>query len=128
MRAPVTFKKYKTTAHALIFERLLFFNNHYKFTFNKVRVKNTKTMWGSCSEKANLNFNYKVALLPKELSDYIIVHELCHLKEFNHSQRFWDLVAETIPNYELLRKILNNRDFVYMLNKHDQTLGLSNEG
>ncbi len=117
MRAPVTFKKYKPIALAFILDRLKFYNNHYQLSYNKVRVKNTKTMWGSCSEKANLNFNYKVALLPIELADYIIVHELCHLKEFNHSQRFWDLVAKTIPNYDALRKKLNNRDFVYVLNQ-----------
>ena len=54
----------------------------------------------------NLNFNYKIALLPSHVSDYIIVHELCHLKEFNHSQRFWDLVAIAIPDYLVIRKEL----------------------
>ena len=64
----------------------------------------SKTRWGSCSKKGTLNFNYKIALLSPELRDYIIVHELCHLGEFNHSSKFWLLVEKTVPNYKTLRK------------------------
>jgi hypothetical protein len=59
--------------------------------------------WGSCSKKGNLNFNYKIALLPQRHSDYVIVHELCHLREFNHSKKFWDLVEQAVPNHRALR-------------------------
>ena len=84
--------------------RLAHFNSTYQFTINKVTIKNQATRWGSCSKKGNLNFNYKIALLPRHLSDYIIVHELCHLGQFNHSKEFWNLVAKTIPNYPVIRK------------------------
>lgn len=87
-------------------ERIEYFNKYYNFQFKNITIKNQKTRWGSCSRKGNLNFNYKIALLPSNISDYIIVHELCHLKEFNHSKRFWDLVAESVPDYSILRKKL----------------------
>lgn len=94
---------------ALVFvqKKIEHFKRIYNFRFNKINIKNQKTRWGSCSKKGNLNFNYKIALLPERLADYIIVHELCHLKEFNHSQKFWNLVAKAIPDYSETRKELN---------------------
>lgn len=101
--------KYKEQALALAQNRIESFNKFYGFKFNKVSIKNQKTRWGSCSKKGNLNFNYKIFLLPERPADYIIVHELCHLKEFNHSQKFWNLVAKTMPNYLALRTELRKR-------------------
>lgn len=98
------FIKYKKAAESLATERIKKFNAIYKVKFNKINIKNQKTKWGSCSKKGNLNFNYKIALLPPEFADYIIVHEMCHLKEFNHSQKFWNLVAQALPDYLELRK------------------------
>lgn len=94
------FEKYKREARKLILERLEFFNTFYDFRFNKVFIKNQRSKWGSCSINKNLNFNFKLALIPKECADYIIVHELCHLGEFNHSKRFWKLVEKAIPDYK----------------------------
>lgn len=96
----------KNKALTLAKSRIEYFNNIYNFKFNRVTIKNQKTRWGSCSKRGNLNFNYKIALLPVHISDYIIVHELCHLKEFNHSQRFWDLVAIAVPDYLIIMKEL----------------------
>jgi hypothetical protein len=98
--------EYKNKALVLAQKRIEYFNSIYGFKFNNIRIKNQKTRWGSCSIKDNLNFNYKIALIPKEYSDYIIVHEVCHLKEFNHSPSFWNLVAKTIPNYLEIRREL----------------------
>lgn len=78
----------------------------YGYSYNKINIKNQKTRWGSCSKKGNLNFNYKVMFLPEKIQDYIIAHELCHLREFNHSRKFWNLVERIIPNYLDIRKEL----------------------
>jgi predicted metal-dependent hydrolase len=96
----------KQQALALVQMRIQKFNAHYGFTFSKINIKNQKTRWGSCSRKGNLNFNYKIALLPEKLADYIVVHELCHLGEFNHCRAFWALVAQTLPDYCALRSEL----------------------
>ena len=96
--------KYKEHARALVKQRLAQYNQVYWFKINRVAIKNTKSRWGSASKKGNLNFNYRLVLLPQALADYVIVHELCHLGEFNHSKRFWGLVAQTIPNYIAMRK------------------------
>lgn len=100
------FLKYKTAAHVLVRNRIEYFNPIYQCRFNKITIRNQRTRWGSCSKKSNLSFNYKIALLPRELADYIIVHELCHLKELNHSQKFWDLVGKALPEYRRLKREL----------------------
>ena len=97
--------QHKERARVLVLARLEYFSALYRdvhgcnFTVGKVSIRNQTTRWGSCSSKGNLNFNYKIALLPEQLSDYIVVHELCHLGQFNHSQKFWDLVALALPDY-----------------------------
>ena len=78
-------------------------NKIYGFDYSRINIKNQKTRWGSCGKKGNLNFNYKIVHLPEKLVDYLIVHELCHLKEFNHSKNFWNLVTQTMPEYKKLR-------------------------
>jgi len=94
---------YKDKALQLAIDKIKYWNQFYGFVYNRVNIKNQKTRWGSCSRKGNLNFNVKIVNLPEELLDYLAVHELCHLKEFNHSKRFWWLVAKTFPNYRQLR-------------------------
>lgn len=98
---------FKEPARALVTQRLAHFNKNYQLPLNGIRIKNQKTRWGSCSRSGNLNFNYKVALIPAALVDYVVVHELCHLAELNHSPRFWRRVAETIPDYKERRRALH---------------------
>jgi hypothetical protein len=100
------FALHKKSALILAIERMAYFNDIYQFKWGKVTIRNQKTRWGSCSKKGNINFNYKIALLPAHIADYIIVHELCHLKEFNHSRNFWNLVAQAVPNHLDIRKEL----------------------
>lgn len=97
------FALHKDAALTLAVERMAHFNETYQFSWGKVTIRNQKTRWGSCSKKGNINFNYKIALLPAHISDYIIVHELCHLKEFNHSRNFWNLVAQAVPDHREVR-------------------------
>ncbi len=97
---------HKERARVLAQLRLEYFNVQYGYTYNKISIRNQKTRWGSCSKQGNLSFHYKIAFLPEHLADYIIVHELCHLKEMNHSKKFWDLVALAIPDHKERRKQL----------------------
>lgn len=85
-------------------ERVRYFNQFYNYKFAKISVKNQRTRWGSCSRRGNLNYNFKIFFLPGHLADYVIVHELCHLQEFNHGKNFWSLVGKTIPEYKKIIK------------------------
>ena len=100
------FEKHRESVRAFAHDRLAHFNQFYNLTYARVAIRNQRTRWGSCSQKGNLNFHYKIALLPEHLRDYVIVHELCHLAQMNHSAKFWQLVAQTIPNHTLARKEL----------------------
>jgi len=72
----------------------------------RVRVKNQKCRWGSCSSSGNLNFNWKLVMALPEVIDYVVVHELCHIKKMDHSKEFWRLVSEVLPEYRQHRKWL----------------------
>ncbi len=98
------FLQYRQQALALARERVAYYAALHGFIYRAINIKNQKTRWGSCSKKGNLNFNYKIALLSAPLADYLIVHELCHLKEFNHSPAFWKRVGEILPNYAVLKR------------------------
>lgn len=77
------------------------------FQYEKVRVKNQKTRWGSCSAKGNINLNLRLMMAPKAAIDYVIVHELCHLRVLNHSPAFWSLVEYCFPDYRRWRAWFN---------------------
>lgn len=100
------YQEHKEAARILITQKINKLNLVYKYSFAKISIKNQKRRWGSCSHKGNLNFNYKILFLPDHLAEYIVAHELCHLKQFNHSAAFWQLVAETIPDYKMCRQQL----------------------
>ena len=94
------YQQYKERARVLIHGKIDKLNQIYNFNFKRVTIRRQTTMWGSCSSKGNLNFNYKLYFLPDYLAEYVVAHELCHLQELNHSKDFWDLVAQTIPEYQ----------------------------
>jgi predicted metal-dependent hydrolase len=104
-----TYLKNKEEARKLVLEKLDFWKNFYKdnfditFSWKNVSIKNTTTRWGSCSAKKNLNFSYKIISLSPSAQDYLIVHELCHLIQMNHSKNFWELVTLGCPDWKKRR-------------------------
>ena len=74
--------------------------------FGRVTIREQKSRWGSCSARGNLSFNWKLIMAPPEALDYVVIHELCHRLEFNHSPRFWQLVEAQMPEYEAWKKWL----------------------
>ncbi len=89
-------------------KRVEYFAEKVGVSYGRITIRNQKTRWGSCSSKGNLNFNCLLMLTPPEIIDYVIVHELCHRKEMNHSVRFWSEVAKVLPDYKKRRKWLND--------------------
>lgn len=80
-------------------ERVAYFAEQMQVSYGRITIRNQKTRWGSCSTQSNLNFNCLLMLTPPEVIDYVVVHELCHRKEMNHSPRFWKEVEAVLPNY-----------------------------
>ncbi len=105
------YKKYREQAREFVSAKIEEINKIYNFSFGKVFIKNHKTRWGSCSKKRNLNFNYKIIFLPAPLAEYIVAHELCHLRAFNHSSVFWSLVERAVPDYKWRVKELRKNFF-----------------
>lgn len=75
-------------------------------SYGRITIRYQKTRWGSCSGKGNLNFNCLLMLAPPQVQDYVVVHELCHRLEMNHSPRFWALVEGVLPDYQKYRRWL----------------------
>jgi predicted metal-dependent hydrolase len=100
IHSKIHYKKHKESAREIITERVEELSQKFGFTYKRIAIRNPKGRWGSCSQKGNLNFNYKLMFCKPEVMDYVIIHELCHLKELNHSARFWFLVKSFCPDYK----------------------------
>jgi len=101
-------KWYKNQAQQVYQEKLEQYSKVMGLKYNKLRIKNQATRWGSCSSKGNLNLNWRVIMASEDVIDYLIIHELAHLKFMNHSQQFWQLVAIFKPDYEVWKKWLKD--------------------
>lgn len=99
-------KKYRQAARDYIPGRAEYYANILGVSFDRVRIAEQKTRWGSCSGKGTLSFNWKLMLAPPQVLDYVIAHEVCHLKEMNHSKKFWAWVEFLMPSYREQRKWL----------------------
>lgn len=95
-------------AKKVISERAAYYAPLIGVTYGRITIRHQLSRWGSCSSKGNLNFNCILMLCPPEVTDYVVVHELCHRKEMNHSARFWAEVARIIPDYKERRKWLKD--------------------
>jgi hypothetical protein len=116
---PKLIQLYKSLAEQIIPERVGYFSKRTGWAPSGVRIGSANTAWGSCSGKNKLNFTWKLVLAAPEEIDYVIVHELAHLQEHNHSKRFWKLVESVLPDYQARRSKLK------LVGKKLQKIGLS---
>lgn len=100
--------------------------DHIGVSYNRIAVRRQKTRWGSCSSKGNINLNVLLMLAPIEVIDYVIIHELCHRKQMNHSAKFWALVEEEMPDYRIWKKWLrdNGSRLISMLPARESENGI----
>lgn len=105
----------KSDAYNIISKRARELSLAYNFKYSTIKINNAKTRWGSCSAKDNINFTKKIAILPDNVRDYIIIHELSHTIEKNHSHKFWGIVQNIIPNYKEQQKWLKENGHILEL-------------
>ncbi|NMM65057.1 M48 family metallopeptidase [Clostridium sp. P21] len=110
---------YKREAERILVERTKFYSEIISEYPLKIRIKNQKTLWGSCSSKKNINYNYKIIMAPIEVVDYVVVHELCHLIHMNHSPKYWSAVQKILPDYRVRRQWLKDNGFKLMRSLED---------
>lgn len=99
---------YRNGAKEYIPKRASHFAHMLGVSYGTITIRDQKTRWGSCSSKGNLSFNWRLILAPPQVLDYVVVHELCHRKEMNHSKQFWELVESVMPDYAVHRKWLKD--------------------
>lgn len=103
----------KKAARSRLEERVRFYSEKMGVSCGRIAVREQKTRWGSCSGKGNLNFNWKLILMPPEILDYVVVHELAHRREMNHSRAFYRIVAGVLPDYRMRERWLREHGGEY---------------
>ncbi len=106
---------YKIQAKSIILNRAKFYAGFMGLQFNKLTIKNMASRWGSCSNAGNINFSYRLIMAPLEVLDYVVVHELAHLKHHNHSAAFWKFVGNFCPDYKILSKYLHQNGHLFVV-------------
>ena len=102
---------YRYQARDRIIERIVYYQDRIGRVPGRVCIKDQKRRWGSCSARGNLNFNWRLVMAPDKVLDYVVVHELCHLLELNHSKEFWSLLASILPDYKERKDWLKNNGY-----------------
>lgn len=97
---------YKKQARIVFTEKVKFFASRHGFKVGKIRISSARTRWGSCSARGTLSFTWRLVMTPPEVIEYVVVHELCHLNEMNHSKAFWEQVEAILPDYKTRRRWL----------------------
>ncbi len=106
---------YKKIAKNILEERLDYICKLIKLKPNAFRISDSKGRWGACNSKGNVSFNFRVVMLEPSVIDYVIIHELCHLVEMNHSKKFWNLVYSFLPNADIQKKKIKECSFLLTL-------------
>lgn len=106
---------YKKKARQHLRERVDFYESMLKLTSSGLRITSAERRWGSCSEDNHLAFSFRLIMTPPEVVDYVVVHELMHIREKNHSSKFWDLVVEVTPDYKTHRRWLREHQHNFNL-------------
>jgi predicted metal-dependent hydrolase len=97
---------YRLVAKRILTNKVIDYSRRMSVTPTAVKINSAKTRWGSCSSKNSINFSWRLVMADDDVIDYVVVHELAHIREHNHSQRFWKIVASTLPDYERRKKKL----------------------
>lgn len=106
---------FKKAAKEVLVARLDVISKQVKLFPNEIKIGDSKGKWGSCNSKGTIVINFRVIMLPPAIIDYVLVHELCHLKEMNHSKNFWKIVEEIYPTYEKAKKAIKEYGFLLSL-------------
>ncbi len=107
-------KELKKQARKILTKRTDYYKEILNVDYERIRIGNQKTIWGSCSSKKTISYNCHLVLMPEQIMDYVVVHELCHLVEMNHSPAFWEKVSEILPDYQSRRKWLKENGNSYL--------------
>lgn len=105
--------KLRQQARVILTDRTDYYKAMVGVDYKRLRIGDQKTRWGSCSSKGTISYNWRLILMPEEIMDYVVVHELCHLREMNHSRKFWEYVSKIMPDYESKRKWLKENGYKY---------------
>ena len=101
-------------AREVLTQKTDYYKQILKVDYQRIRIGNQKTRWGSCSSRGTISYNWHLILMPERIMDYVVVHELCHLLEMNHSAAFWKKVSEILPDYQSRRKWLKENGNQYL--------------
>lgn len=112
-RSDEEIRRLREQARSVLTEKSNDYAKQLGVSFNKIRIGNQRTRWGSCSSKGTISYNWRLILMPEEIMDYVVVHELCHLIEMNHSSRFWMLVSGILPDYAVRKTWLKQHGNEY---------------
>ena len=105
-------KKHKMEAKNKITKMVAARAKEFRIRYKKIRISNARKRWGSCSTKGTISINWRLTFAPKEILDYVIVHELLHLKHMNHSKRYWQAVEGIVPDYKEHKRWLKEHEYV----------------
>lgn len=114
VRSEEEIRRLKQQARRVLTEKTDYYKSLLGVDYQRIRIGSQRTRWGSCSSKGTLSYNWHLVLMPEQIMDYVVVHELCHLLEMNHSERFWEKVGELLPDYDNRRRWLKENGNRYL--------------